>query len=262
MSDPSFQQALQQRINAVKFAASSQEEANEKLKQDYLEQKQSGIYNYLVSIPPQSVFLYFVIFLLAFFVLNHVDFTGKHIVILVGSIIIIFLLNEKRRSTSITRMSELELKLQSIFPTPKYFYLDSGIVELIHSIREFKNYNVLAFNRLVRVLDDFLSLTLDIEKNPKNGYQLYDNLDNMKDSALNLLHSIIYNTPSDLAAENKLDDALQSLQFILNFHLEKVRIKSNEEYTKEGPNIKNRYIYSNKSPEGKDPFFNENYDLF
>jgi hypothetical protein len=194
--------------------------------------------------------------------LNEVKFTGKHIIILVGCILIVLFLNEKRRSTTITRMNELELKMNSIFPQPKYFYLDSGIVELIYSIREFKNYNPLAFNKLIRILDDFLELTLEIEKNIQNGFDLYENLQNLKDSALNNLQSIIYNTPSDLVAENKLDNATQSLHFILNFHLEQIRMKTNKEYEKQGPNIKNRYIYSNESPEGKDPYFNKNFDLF
>ena len=262
MSDPAFQAELQRRINAIKFAASSQEASNEKLKKDFLETKKSGIYNYLISIPTHSVFIYFIIFLLSFTILNEISFTGKHIIILISSLIVIFLLNEKRRSTTITRMQELEMKLNSIFPKPKNFHIDSGIVELIYSINEFKNYNVLAFNKLIRTLDDFLDLTLDIEKNPDNGFSLYDNLQNMKDASLNLLQSIIYNTPSELIAENKLDNATESLHYILNFHLEQIRLKTNEQYVKQGPNIKNKYIYSNKAPEGKDPYFNKNYDMF
>jgi len=262
MSDPAFQQALKARIQAVKFAASDQEAAAEQLKQDFLESQKSGIYNYLTNIPPQSLFIYFVIFLITFAIMNEIKFTSKHIIILVGSILVVFLLNEKRRSTSITRMNELELKLNSIFPKPKFFYLDSGVVELIHSMREFKNYNPLAFNKLIRILDDFLALTLDIEKNVDNGFPLYETLQNMKDSALNNLQSIIYNTPSDLAAENKLDEATQSLHYILNFHLEQIRIKTNKKYKEDGPNINNRYIESTIGPEGKDPFFNDNFDLF
>ena len=261
-NDPQFELELRRRIQAVQFAASDQEKASEKLKADFLESQKSGIYRYLVNIPAQSIFLYFVVFLVAFTILNELNFTGKHIVILVGCIIVVFLMNERRRSTSITRMQELELKLNSIFPKPKFFYVDSGIIELIHSMREFKNYNPLAFNKLIRILDDFLALTLDIEKNTQNGFPLYETLQNMKDAALNNLQSIIYNTPSDLAAENKLDDATESLHFILNFHLEQIRMKTNKKYEKDGPNINNRYIYSNKGPEAKDPAFNKNFDLF
>jgi len=171
-------------------------------------------------------------------------------------------MNERRRSTSITRMQELELKLNGIFPKPKHFYIDSGIIELIHSMKEFKNYNPLAFNKLIRILDDFLELTLDIEKNTENGFPLYETLQNMKDSALNNLQSIIFNTPSDLAAENKLDSATQSLHFILNFHLEQIRMKTNKKFKKDGPNINNRYIHSNIGPEGTDPYFNKNFDMY
>lgn len=261
MNDPKFEKAFQQRINAINFKASEQEEINKKLKKDFLDSKKSGIYNYLVDIPSINVFYYFFIFIFCFFIINKLNFTLKHIIIIIISGLFVFILNEKRRSTTLTKMQELELKMNNIFPKPRYFYLDAGIVELIHSIREFKNYNVLSFNRLIRTLDDFLGLTLDIKKNPENGFQLYETLKNMKKASLNLLHSIIYNTPSDLVAENKLDTALESLHFILNFHLEKLRKIINENYEENGPNIVNKYIY-NEGPDGKDPYFNENYNLF
>lgn len=261
-NDPKFNQALRNRIRTIQFAATDQEKVTEQLKADYLESQKSGIYNYLTGIPKESLFLYFVVFLVAFFVINHIKFTAKHIIVLVASCLVIFLMNEQRRSTTTTRMEELELKLTSIFPKPKFFYIDSGIIELIHSIREYKNYNPLAFNKLIRILDDFLELTLDIEKNGQNAFALYKILQNLKDSALNNLHSIIYNTPSDINAEVKLEDSLDALQFILNFHLEQVRIKANKKFKKDGPNINNKFIDSNIAPEGHDPFFNKNFDMY
>ena len=261
-NDPAFNRALRNRIRAVQLAASDQESAGKALKASFLEGQKSGIYNYFVNIPKESLFVYFFVFLVAFFVINELKFTAKHIVIIVAAGLIIFMMNERRRSTSITRMQELELKMTSIFPKPKFFYIDAGIVELIHSIREYKNYNPLAFNKLIRTLDDFLGMTLDIEKNLQNAFPLYEILQNMKDSALNSLHSMIYNTPSDIRAEVKLDDSLDSLQYILNFHLEQIRIKANIKFKEDGPNVNNRYINSNLAPEAKDPYFNKNYDLF
>ena len=261
-NDPAFTQALQNRIQAVRTSAEGQEAAGKQLKSAFLDSQQSGIYNYLVNIPKESLFIYFCVFLVAFFVINEIKFTSKHIIILVASGIIIFLMNEKRRSTSVTRMQELELKLNSIFPKPKYFYVDAGIIELIHSIREYKNYNPLAFNKLIRSLDDFLEITLDIEKNGQNAFQLYETLQNMKDAILNTLHSIIYNSPSDISVSIKLDDALDSLQYMLNFHLEQIRMMANIKFKEDGPNITNRYINSNEAPEGRDPLFNKHYDLF
>ena len=257
------EKAIERRVEAIQHLATEQEREGKLLKQNFLEEKKSGIYNYFVEIPSKSLLTYFVVGLLLFFTINEVKFTGKHIVIIVICGLALFYLNEKRRSTSLTRMQELELKLISIFPQPKFFYLDSGLVELLHSIKEYKQYNPLAYNKLIRILDDFLELTLDIEKNVDNAIPLYEILQGFKTSALNNLHSMIYNTPSDIRAEVKLDDALESLHYILNFHLEKIRIKSNEKYKKDGPNINNKYINNPTiHPDGQDPYWNDRFDLY
>ena len=74
------------------------------------------------------------------------------------------------------------------------------------------------------------------------------------------MHSIIYTTPTDVSAENKLEDAINSLHFILNFHLEQIRIKANEYYKLTGPTVKNKYFH--KEPDGVDKYTNEHYDLY
>jgi hypothetical protein len=256
------EKAIAERVQTIQKLAEEQEETGEQLKKDYLERQQIGVYNYFRTIPQKSFFAYAVIFFLLFFVINLLNFTMKHIIIIIICSLFTFYLNEMRKSTSVTRMQELELKLNSIFPRPKYFFIDSGIIELIHSIKEYKHYNPLAFNKLIRVIDSFLKLTLDIEKRTENCYALYDILQNMKDSALNNLHSIIYNNPHDINAEVKLDRALVSLHYILNFHLEQIRIKCNKDFKEKGPNINNRYINSNIHPEGRDPLFNNRFDLY
>ena len=256
-------EAIQQRVAAIQSVASEQERESSLLRDDFLENKRTGLYNYFVEIPSTSLFTYFGIFLILFFIINEVKFTGKHIIIIIICALIIFYLNEKRRSTSLTRMQELELKLISIFPKPKFFYLDSGLVELLHSIKEYKQYNPLAYNKLIRILDDFLELTLDIEKEVDNCTALYDILQNLKDSALNNLHSMIYNIPSDIRAEVKLDDAISSLHYILNFHLEQIRIKCNKKYNKDGPTIHNKYLNNPTiHPKPLDEFVNDRFDLY
>ena len=88
-------------------------------------------------------------------------------------------------------------------------------------------------------------------------------LQNLKDSALNNLHSVIYNIPSDIHAEVKLDEALQSLHYILNFHLEQIRIKCNDKFKETGPTTKNKYINNpNTNPKPSDEIIDYNFDLF
>lgn len=257
-----LQAELQKKINIIQQAALAQSQESEQLKQIFLNTQKSGFYNYLNSIPKIDLLKYFATFLIVFFIINEINFTNKHIIIILIGIVVIFYMNEMRKSTSITRMQELELKLNGIFPKPQFFYIDSGIIELIFSIKEYKQYNPLAFNKLISLIDNFLKLTLDVEKNTKNSYPLYDILHNLKDSALNNLHSIIYNMPSDINAEVKLTKAMDSLQFILNFHLENVRLIANKNFKTDGPKINNKYIESNIHPDGMDPYYNKNFDLY
>lgn len=256
------EKAIAERVQEIQKIAEEQQESGEELRNDYLKKQQLGIYNYFRTIPEKSLFTYAVIFFILFFIINLLNFTTKHIIVIIICSLFTYYLNEMRKSTSVTRMQELELKLNSIFPKPKYFYLDSGVIELIHSIKEYKKYNPLAFNKLIRIVDSFLKLTLDIEKRTENCYAIYDILQNFKDAALNNLHSIIYNNPHDVNAEVKLDKALISLHYILNFHMEQIRIKCNKNFKDKGPNINNRYINSNIHPEGRDPLFNNRFDLY
>jgi hypothetical protein len=243
MSNPSnFTQQFEARKQLIRSAMSNQEKTMDELKKEYLENKKTGIYNYVTEIPYKNVFGYFFMFLFIFYILDLINFSLKNIIVLIGTTLIIFFLNEKRRSTTLTRMEELQLKLNGIYPKPKFFHNDSGIIELLFSMKEYKIYNVISYNRLIRTLDDFLSIIVDIEKNPKQAYKMYDTLKLMKNTALNLLHSIIFNIPSNLIAENKLNKALDSLQFILQIHLEKVKKIANQQYLKTGPKTDNGYI--------------------
>ncbi len=263
MSNPTdFNTEYNKRLEAIQFAASSQQDANDKLRLDFLKAQESGIYYYLTNIPIETAFMYFMIFIVSFFIINQVGFTIKHIIVLIMSVGIIFLLNEKRRSTNVTKMQEYELKLNSIFPKPKYFYVDAGIINLIWSIQEYRNYNPSVHSKLIRVLDDFLSYTIEVEKNIENGYPMYEVMQNFKDIALNHLESFIFTVPTDLAAENKLDDATISLHRILNFHLEKIRIKLNEDFNSGKPSIDKRIIHRRDAPKPKDELFNPHYDMF
>jgi len=256
-----FQLAFNKQIQAIKSAAESQSLSVEKLKKKYIDDKKSGFYNYFANIPSENMFIYYLLFMIIFFFVSQMNFTFSKVISVLICCGIIFFLNEKRRSTSISRMQELELKLDALFPKPKFFYLDAGIIELVHSIREYSSYNVITYNRLIKVLDNFLELTLDIERNIKNGYTLYDNLVDLKKEALNTLQSMIFSVPSDIKAENKLDDATESLHFILNFHLEKIRIQINKDYKETGPQNNNKYI-DETGPSPTDDNTDYHYSLY
>ena len=145
--------------------------------------------------------------------------------------------------TNENRMEDLEHKMNSFDPTPSYFYLDSGIIELMYSIREFSDYSEPIFKNIIRLLDKFLKLTVFADKH--EAY-LYDNLHDVKIEILNNLEQMIFNIPENHAVENKLFNAIRSMRYILNHHLEKIRLEYNESFNRRGPNIHNKYLQNDK----------------
>jgi len=236
---------------------------NNQLKEIYLEDKKSGIYNYLNEIPQSQLFIYFFLMFFSYHVLNRtLDFSPKNLIIFIVSIILIYLYNERRRSVNITKMQELELKLESIYPTPKYFYIDAGIIEIVYSIKDLENFNKPSYEKAVRILDKFLKLILEIEIHPNNCHQYLDLLETKKKEVLNLIQSIVHKMPTDKVVEDKLTDAMESLHYILNFHTENVKQICNKKIKDDGWNTESRPTYSNKIAIGSDPMFNGNFDFY
>ena len=145
--------------------------------------------------------------------------------------------------TNENKMQLLEAKMNSFEPRPSYFYLDSGIVELMYSIKEFSNYSKPIFQDIIRLLDKFLKLTLYANQNES---YVYDNLKDVKKEILNSMHFLIFNIPENIQIENKLDKAIDSMHYILNYHLEKIRLDYNNSFKERGPNIYNRAIPNDK----------------
>ena len=257
----SANQERQKLLSIIQNAATTQRKETQGFVDSFLKNKQTGIYNYLKNIPNEYVFYYTVIFFVVYFFLRGQKFVYQDIIILIISLICIYLLNEARRTLYISRMEELKIKLNSIFPKPKYFYMDSGIIEIIHSMKEFKAYNILAFNNLINMLDTFLGIIRDIEKDNSQACSLYLNLIDFRKSILNNTQSFIYKIPSNLVIENKLTDITDNLHLILNYHMENVRLLCNKNNDK-NITINSKFLKPNHIPNGKDPRSDDRFDLF
>jgi hypothetical protein len=140
--------------------------------------------------------------------------------------------------------------------------MDSGIVELIFSLKEYRTYNEVIFEKLILQIDFYLKIVSILEKFPVDSFQLLENLKRRKKEILNILHSMILTIPPSIETEVKLDKALKSLQYILTYHYERLRNQSNEIFLKKKPNINNKYIYSNNAPDATDELYNNNYNVF
>lgn len=232
------------------------------MSKNFLADKNKGIYNYIKKIDKHDIILYLIIFFIILYYLNKYKFNINHLAMLFITLSIIFYINDMKNVTGKSRMKEIQMKLLTIYPKPKYFFMDSGIIELIFSLKEYRTYNEIVFEKLILQLDFFLKIVSILEKFPVDSFQLLENLKRRKKEILNILHSMIVSIPPSIHTEVKLNKALKSLQYILSYHYERLRIKSNELFLKDKPKYSNKYIYSNNAPDASDKLYNNNYNVF
>ena len=213
---------------------------------EMLKNQTEGIYNYIRKIEKKKIFIYASIIMAIAFVFSFINIKANIVIAIIIGLIIAYYLNERNNSIGTTDMKDLEIKMTQIFPPPKYFYIDSGIIELIHNIQEFKVYNEKSFTNMIKYIDNFLKIRLDIENNVRDCEHNVDVARNFMDESLNALHSIIHTTPNNSQFIDKLTNALNSLQYILQLHLDYMINSCNNRYKETGPNINNKILYDDR----------------
>jgi hypothetical protein len=242
----SMEEAMKKANKKQMRKKAKQQNKLKEMEEEFQKSKTVGIYNYINDIDRDSLLIYVSVLISIIFLLSFVEMKSNFIVAFVIGIIVVYFLNEKRRATESGEMGELELKLTRIFPPPDYFYMDAGIVELTYDIQEYKGYNEKSYTAMIKHIDNVLHLRLDIERGVKHCEATVDLAKQERDDAINHLHSIIYKTPSNSEFENKLKKSLQSLQYILQLHIDYMIKSCNNRYKKSGPNIYNKEIYQNQ----------------
>ena len=153
------------------------------------------------------------------------------------------------------------IKLVRITPNPQYFHLDAGIVELIYSIREFKQYNYEVFEEMIIAIDKFLAMSYDVENDVADCHHTIEMAQSFKKQALNHLMSIIHKSPQSEIVQKKLRKAADSLHFILNHHIDTMKKQCNKKVRKDGLNATNKIVHTNH-PNGYDINYNKHFDIF
>lgn len=227
---------------------------------DLQESMTEGFFNYIDDISSKDIFKYVIIIQLFVFIFSKIPIQLNHTIGIILGLIIAYYLNDKENSLSITEMKEIELKMEQIVPKPKYFYLDSNIIELFFNISDLKEYNNQAYTDSVLFTDKFLKLMLDIEGGSINCIENYQVCVDMSNNALNSLHSIIHSLPSIKFLEKKLKNSIRTLQIYFKKHLNDIINICNGRLDKQGYNIFNKKIYKNIPNSFEET--NSNYNIF
>lgn len=166
--------------------------------------------------------------------------------------------------TNEDRMKDLEIKLNSIHPKPKYLHLDCGILEVLYTIIEFEGYSKLIWNSIIEHIDKFLKLISYSEIYPTHF--LIGNLIAEKKEILNHMHSMVFNLPNnDYLAQQKLLHATKSIHYLLNFRIEQIRQKNNKIFNENINNLNFRLKFVEKqniTPYNVKQFKTANADIY
>lgn len=231
---------------------------------EYRLNKNAGIYNYFKNINREYLLFYFFCVILFYNIINYIDFNTKNIFSLFIAIFIIYLINDRNDFLYLDEMKKLEIKLGSIYPQPKYFHLDSGFIDLIYSIKDFRTMSEKIFDDLVLEIDSFLEVEeIFYNETLDKLHNLYDILKDKRKKILNIFHSFIFNISSfDKISIKQLQITKDSLHYILNIHIRNMRLHINKIIKKNPTNIFSKEILFDEEEEPDDPFRNKNFDFY
>jgi len=203
----------------------------------------SGVYDYIENMEAIHLFYYISIAVMVLFVFQFVPITLTHVTALVISGVIMLYLDKKNKREQKTEMDNIYLKLHMIHPRPKWFYLDSDVIELVDDVKEYGEYNKVAFSKMIYALDNFLEIVHDMNLGVQDFEDNIDVAKHQKRIAIDNLQSILFKLPVDRAIEYKLERAIYNLRLILQRHIDKMIHKQQKRIKDHGYNKRTKVYY-------------------
>lgn len=177
----------------------------------------------------KTLFFYVIIIICIIYAFSTINITLN---IIFGTIIAFYVVNflyndykEKQSDENNIKKYEHEL----ILPKPNKLHKYNDVIKFLFSIQDFYIYNPEAYDELVKSLYNFFNAYGENINNNKISGINYELMDSYKRNAINSLHSIIYKLPNNNNYTKKLNEAIETLQNILDNYLENIE-KMNKEY--------------------------------
>lgn len=223
------------------------------------------IYTYLNDIDKVSMITYLMIIVVVVFVATKINITVVHIFAIGCALLIGYYLNDKRVTLMEDYNEKLDYKLNTLIPRPKNFQMDPDVINFFFNIREMKDYNQQAYNAAMRFTDELLQIVSDVDTGIYWCKYNYDVAYQKYQSAMNSLHSLIYDTPSTTVTLKKYQDALEKFQLILRRHIDHIVAKCNKQYATHELNVDTMFIDATGGPQPDDthdPDYNVHYNAY
>lgn len=188
----------------------------------------------------KSIFIFIAIFLLIIGIINR---TQNKVFYLLIAGFIYFTLKENNIISKIDKEQKPKKKLR---PSPRNINNYGDLEDFVFHIQEFILFNHPAFEEMVDSIDNFLDIYDESIKLNQRAKLNYYNLEKEKHSAINALHSIIFESPPSPQIVEKLNMSIKELDKILDKYLNKIKDIVNGEILVKG--YTNKSIIINNGP--------------
>jgi hypothetical protein len=179
------------------------------------------------------LFYYIICFIIIIYYFSKIRIELNIIFGFIIAIICIIYLNKENENKIIKNNDILDNKKRLLIPKINNAIKYDDVTHLLFNIQDLYIYNPQAYIEFTDNIDVFFDQYETAIKDNSNAGILYNYMIEIKKNSINNLHSIIHNLPSNKNIINKLNDAINNTETILNIYLDDIQ------------NIYEQYIYYN-----------------
>lgn len=231
--------------------------------EDADQRKSYPLLDYIGRIDNKDKFIYIVIVIAVICFIYRLNLRSTIWIGLIVGIFVVYYMNEKYEQEINRDADQLWVILKSdLLKQTRYFITDPILIRWVSDVGELKKYNVLDFNKMIKTLDQMLRVIDDMQRGVSDCKANYDIIKDLKVSALNQFHGLIYRIPYP-ALRRKYDYYLSELGKHLNDHTQKLLRIFKVYYMNKPIDIKSAFDEPTlDDPVPLDPYFDKHYNYF
>ncbi len=225
--------------------------------------KSTPILSYIDDISDKNKFKYLVIGIFIIVFIYHLDLKSNIWIGLIIAIFSAYFFNEKNDRSINDEADQIWSILNGpLLKNSKYFITDPQLIRWVNDVSEFKQYNILIFNKMIKTIDHMLRLVRDVKKGVHYCSENIDIIQDLRSSILNQFHSLIHNISiSNLRL--KLNYYLEQLAKLLNDHISKLLKVCKLYYMQKPIDIESKFdITKLNDPLPFDSSYEPNYNFY
>lgn len=225
--------------------------------------RSSPVLAYLDEISNKDKFKYILITLVVILLLYRLNLSGTIWIGLLIGLVIVYYFNEQNAQTLNSSADQNWSILKGpLLKHTKYFVTDPPFIQLINDVAEFKQYNILEFNKFVSTLDKLLKLMYNMKLGLRQCRENLDLIRDLKINSLNQFHSLIYSIhQADM--RDKANHYFKRLGYLLNERMNSLTKICQQYYIMKPVDIESSFdIVGMDDPAPIDQSYERNYNFY